>query len=147
MNRHAIVWLALNAVRVCNNYDNDRLFGTPASLKSKHHYLMNCKDTSYLDSRRLVHSKFKSLSFENKWILKSNQHYNAWFIYFYSFSSVYCIPIKLSKLFLFIWLDRVLITLSNCIVLIWFISHIGQKFNEFRKAVKSSSSAPISQWD
>ncbi len=147
MSGHATVRLALNSVRVCNNYDNDRLFGTPAWFKSKHHCLMNCQDTNYLDSRRLFHSKFKSLSSENKRILKSNQHYPAWFIYFYSFPLVYCIPIKLWKFFLFVWLDRVLITLSNCIVLIRSISNLGQKFSKFRKAGKSSFSTLISQWD
>ncbi len=48
MRGHLTLRLALNAVRVCNNYDNDRLFGTPASFKGKHHCLTNCQDTYYL---------------------------------------------------------------------------------------------------
>ncbi len=33
-------------------------------------------------------------------------------------------------------MDRALITLSIFIVLIWFISHLGWKFNKFRRALK-----------
>jgi hypothetical protein len=40
-------------------------------------------------------------------------------------SSVYCISPKLRKFFLFIWLDRELITLSNCTFSIRFISHLN----------------------
>jgi hypothetical protein len=65
-----------------------------------------------------------------------------WFTYFCSFSSVYCVSTKRQKFFIFIWLDRALITLSNCIVFIWFISYLDREFNEVLKAPKKS----FSQW-
>jgi len=73
--------------------------------------------------------------------------YTGWFNYFYSFFSVYCISAKIEKFFFFIWLNRALITLLNCIILIWFVLLKDQNLNKFRNPMKKNFCTFIFQCD
>ena len=57
---------------------------------------------------------------------------------FTSFFAVCCIFNKSQEVFISIWFRTAVITLSNNMLLIWFISHTDEKMKKFRKAQKKN---------